>query len=240
MDVAIYTALSAQTAKFRQMDVVANNMANVDTVGYQREGMLFDQFLVKDSGLRKNAYVNDVATYHNTEQGGLMHTANPLDVAIDGEGYFVVQTPLGPRYTRAGGFTKDAQGQLVTAQGYPVTGLDGQPIQFEEADSNIVITQEGVVRAGAQERGVIGMVSFANPQTLQKASGLLFKSEEEPQPAIGARMLQGVLEKSNVAPVKEITQMIKTMRGVGGTAKFIESAYEMERKTIETYGKVDG
>src|SRR6185437_11408288 len=120
MENATYVALSSQMALQRQMDVVANNLANASTPAFKGEEMLFSQYLVQPRGGSPLAFVEDSGTVRDLRQGPIAKTGNPLDLAIAGQGYFAVQTPLGARYTRNGHFQLDSQGQIVTSQGYPV------------------------------------------------------------------------------------------------------------------------
>lgn len=246
MDTSAYVVLSRQLGLFRQMDVIANNVANASTNGFKSEQMLFTEYLMNSgSGQLKRSvsFSNDLATVRDKSQGQMTTTNRPLDAAINGEGYFVVDTPLGPRYTRVGNFTIDSQGQLVTPQGYALQG-DGGPIVFDETDEKIVIREDGTVAAiiegGIQEeRGKLSVVKFDNDSFLREAGNGFYTSEEDPVTADeeNYKVAQGILEGSNVNSVNELTNMIKVNRSVGLTSKFLSDVNELQRRAITVLSK---
>lgn len=134
MDNSIYITLSRQVGMFNDMEMTANNLANVNTPGYQANKLMFSDYLVKDED-RKTAYANDPVNYRDTTGGAIKTTGNSFDVAIDGDAYFQVQSPLGIRYTRAGNFQLNAEGMLVTTEGYAVLGNDGGPINIPQTQA---------------------------------------------------------------------------------------------------------
>jgi flagellar basal-body rod protein FlgF len=175
MQNALLIGLSRQVALSRELDVVANNIANMNTTGFKADGSLFEEYL--NSAARaadtRVSFVQDRATWIDMSAGALERTGNALDVAINGDGFFAVQTQRGVRYTRNGSFQINPSGQLVTAQGDPVLG-DGGPITFQPTDRQISISPDGTisVREGNSkadsQRGKLRLVSFANPRQLQK------------------------------------------------------------------------
>ncbi len=237
MDNGIYIALSRQMALFRDMEITANNIANMDTAGYKAEKLMFDDFLVRDSESPKMAFTNDVSSYKDTRNGPMKATGNPMDMAISGDGYFTVDTPLGTRYTRAGNFQIDAQGMMVTNEGNAVLDDGGQPIIFGPEDNEITVGEAGNIIVDGEERGFLGIVEFDNQQMLERLNSTLYKSDSIPQPAANSRVLHGVVEGSNVQPVLELTRMIQVSRSTSGTAKLIEAQYELERKASNTWAK---
>ncbi len=237
MDNGIYVALSKQLAQFRQMAVIANNIANAETTGYGTEKMLFDDYLVPEGNKRKVAFTQDYNTHRNLEQGKMKQTGNQLDMAIMGKGYFVVDTPNGPRYTRAGNFQIDGNGILVTPEGYPVLGEGGEQIQFQEEDTKVEIREEGFIIVDGEDRGRIEVVDIPNEQLMEKVGKSLYKTDQAALPIENPVVAQGVLEGSNVEPVIEITDMMMTMRRVGNTSQFIDTSYELERRTIGVLAK---
>ena len=152
MENTLLIGLSRQVTLERQMDVIANNVANVTTNGFKADRSLFAEYLMPTAREdnfaagrdRRLSHVLDRATFHDFAQGSPDATKNPLDVAIGGDGMFVVQTPAGERYTRDGSFQIDNQGQLVNASGYPVLGNNG-PIRFQQTDKEIGIAADGNV-----------------------------------------------------------------------------------------------
>src|SRR6185295_12366211 len=151
MENALLIGLSRQIALHRELEVVANNVANLNTTGYKSDGSVFQEFLMPGASAgqfqgtdRRLSFVHDRATWHDFSSGPINQTGNPLDVALDGDAFLVVQTPRGERYTRNGALQINATGQLVTSEGYQVVG-DGGPIQFQSTDSNVSITAEGSI-----------------------------------------------------------------------------------------------
>ncbi len=238
MDNSIYVTLSKELALFKDLDVVANNVANTNTTGFNSEHLLFNTYMTKDinQGQRNNmAFAYNSATYRNMENGGLRTTGNDLDVGIVGDGYFILDTPLGDRYTRAGNFQIDGAGILVNSEGYPVVDATGQHITLPENVITIQIGEAGNIKVNGEDFGAIGIAQFDNPQLLERLSGTMFKSEIQPQPGENFRIAQGMLENSNVQAVAELTHMIKLNHTVADTDKFIETMYDLERKTSNTW-----
>src|SRR6476661_6302232 len=195
MENALLIGLSRQTVLERQLDVVSNNIANVNTSGFKADASLFEQYLMPGAhednfkgSDRRVSYVQDRGTYRNFTQGPAEQTRNPLDIAISGDAFFVVQTAGGERYTRDGGLQMNSQGQLVTAGGNPVLGTSG-PIVFQPTDHDINVSPDGTVTVleGLSRtdsiRGKLRLVSFADAQTLLKQGGNLFAAgSSAPQP----------------------------------------------------------
>lgn len=240
MDNGIYITLSRQMALFRDMEVTANNISNANTTGYGSEHILFNSYLTKDVNQRVRndmAFAYDISTYNNLETGAIQATGNQLDFAIDGNGFFAVETPLGVRYTRAGNFTINSLGTLVTASGDPVLGNNGQYITFPPEVQDIKVGENGVVSVDGEEFGSIDVYAFSNPQLLEKLDGAMFRSEIAPEEASDFRLMQGALASSNVKPVLELTHMIEVSRSVASTAKLIETMYELQRKSANTWAQ---
>jgi len=210
--------LSNQEALQRAMDIVANNVANASTSGFKREGIEFDTLLSRPAPDETLDFVVDRATYRDVSNGPISPTGNPLDIAIQGAGYIPVQTAQGTRYTRAGTFQLNTDGQLTTLAGDVVLGDGDQPISVPSTTTEINISADGFVTArvdkGASlaQLGKLSVVKFDNEQALQAQGRGLYATEQQPQPAAGSGIVQGALEQSNVEPVVEITQMIQIMR----------------------------
>ena len=235
MDNGIYIALSRQTALFRKMDMVAHNIANLDSTGFQAEKVMFDDYVVKEGNRQKIAFAQDVASYRDTAQGNMKTTHNPLDVAINGDGYFVVETANGERYTRAGNFQLDAEGTLVTAEGFPVLDDSSGQITFSPNDKEIVIGEAGNISVDGELRGNLGVVEFANAQSMVQIGNGLLKTDQEPLEAENSRVLHGVLEKSNVKAIEEVVNLVKLSKSVGSTSKYIEVMYELQKSAHDAY-----
>ncbi len=229
------------------MDIVANNIANVDTVGFKGERMMFVEHLVKSKGgetliAPKLAYVRDIATMTDLSEGEFETTGNPLDVAIAGEGFFAVQTPEGETYTRNGRFRLDEQGQLVNQQGNPVLSQGGAPVVFAPTDKKIEIARDGTISTENGELGKLRLVRFDNLQALKRTSGSMFKAEADnpAQPSNDAALVQGALESSNVEGIVEMATMINLHRTYDGVRTFINREDERQRNMIRTLGNPNG
>lgn len=236
MDNSIYVALSKQVATERQLNMLAHNLANASTTGYKAGSMMFSEYLVND-GKNKTSYALDYGVGRDTSQGALESTGNPLDIAIQGKGYFAVRTPEGERYTRAGNFTINQQGQLATMNNDLVLDNTGQPIEFQEQDEKITFFTDGRMEVDGEERAIIGVYQFADEKNLKYVSGNLYSAEEAPVIAEEPRVAQGMLEQSNVQPIIEITKLITTQRNFISSSKFISDLYELQDNAIRTIGK---
>ena len=240
MDNGVYVTLSRELSLFNDMDVGANNIANANTTGYNAEHMLFNTYLAKDINQGQRNPLNfayNASSYRNNENGSLVVTGNDFDVAIQGTGYFTLDTPLGPRYTRSGNFKIDAAGNLISTDGYPVLDSSGQHIALPENVTKVEIGESGNLRVNGEDFGAIGVVQFDNPQLLERLNGTMFKSNITPKPAENFRVVQKALENSNVQPVKELTHMMTLTHSVADTDKLIEIIYDLERKTSTTWSQ---
>lgn len=227
MENSLIIALARQSVLERQMDVIATNLANLETAGFKSEHMIFSELLEKTDDGEVISLVHDVSFVRDLSEGPMVGTQSPLDLAIHGDGYFVVNTPDGERYTRHGVFQLDDTGRIVTTEGNPLLSSGGGPIQIPLETSTITITRDGTVSADAEEIGRIRRVSFADPQALSKiGSGLYDALEQTPLPAPAAEVLQGMVENSNVKGVVEMTRMIDTVRSYQAAAKLADTEHQ--------------
>jgi flagellar basal-body rod protein FlgF len=247
MDNALLIGLSRQTAMMREMSVVANNLANMNTAGYKSQSMLFDQYLMpiasEQSQDKTLSFVQDYGQFRNFADGEIQTTGNPLDVAINGEGMLKVQTPQGVRYTRDGHLQLDATGQLVTSQGYPVLTASGGPITFTSEEGHITIARDGTITttrdgisASEQQRGKLALVTFGNMQSLKNEGENLFSTDQAEQPVTNPRIVQGSVEGSNVKPIVEMTNMMEVMRSYESAQNLVQAADDMRRQAISQIG----
>jgi flagellar basal-body rod protein FlgF/flagellar basal-body rod protein FlgG len=252
MQNTLLIGLSRQVVLERQMDVVANNVANVNTNGFKADRSLFaehlmpgareDNFVGRDRAL---SFVHDRHSFRDFSQGASEQTKNPLDVAIDGSGFLVVQTPAGERYTRDGGLQINNQGQLVTAAGNPVLGTAG-PIVFQPTDHDIAIATDGNVTVvdGPDRtdsvRGKLRLVSFAQAQQLLKEGSNLYSAGEgsAPQADTASRVRQGFIEKSNVNSVAEMSRMIEVTRTYTQISALLQQQSDLHKTAIEKLADV--
>ncbi|MGE9010322.1 flagellar basal-body rod protein FlgF [Leptospira interrogans] len=252
MENTLLVGLSRQMVLERQMDVVANNVANVNTNGFKADRSLFEQFLRSPAHEdnfqrpdRQVAFVQDRGTFKDFAAGASEMTKNPLDVAIDGKGFLVVQTPAGERYTRDGNLQINNQGQLVTQSGFPVMGGSG-PIVFQQTDKQITIAPDGnvTVLEGSNRidsvRGKLRIVSFADAQKLVKEGGNLYSADQgvAPRPDTTSRVNQGYVEKSNVNSVTEMSRMIEITRAYTQISALLQQQSDLHKSAIEKLAEV--
>ena len=252
MENASLVGLSRQMALQRELDVVSNNIANLNTTGFKADNVVFQEFLMP--GARANqfagadrqlSFVHDRATWLDLSQGPVEHTGNPLDVAISGNAFLTVQTPRGERYTRNGALQINAQGQLVTSEGLQVIGQNG-PIVFQPNDRDISIGVDGLisVREGQNttdsQRGKLKLASFDQPQRLQKdgTSTYMAPAGVTPQVPTDARVSQGAIEKSNVKSVMEMTRMVEVTRAYTQIASMLQSQSDTRKSAIDKLAEV--
>lgn len=232
MENTLYIALSRQLAIKRQVEILANNIANAATAGFKGEEMVFVEYLSGRAPDHRLSFVQDMGLARDFRHGPLKNTRSPLDVAIKGEGWFVIQHEGEPHYTRNGHFRLDPEGRLVTSGGDPVLGTDNAPIVFAPADTDIVIGGDGTVRANGEERGRIRIVEFADGAEFDKTSGNLFTSGAEPVES-GSTVAQGMIEQSNVRPVIELTLMVKAMRGYREAQQLVDQEHRRQLNAID-------
>jgi flagellar basal-body rod protein FlgF len=248
----LLVGLSRQLTLERQMDVVANNVANVNTNGFKADRSLFEEFLTsgahEDNFVgrdRRISFVQDRGTFKDFTQGASELTKNPLDVAIDGAGFLVVQTPAGERYTRDGGLKINNQGQLVNSSGYPVLGGSG-PIVLQPTDKELTIAADGnvTVLEGTNRvdsvRGKLRVVRFADAQKLVKEGSNLYAAGAGvgPQPDTASKVQQGFIEKSNVSSVAEMSRMIEVTRAYTSISAMLQQQGDLRKTAIERLADV--
>jgi flagellar basal-body rod protein FlgF len=235
MDNALYVTLSRQKLLLDQMDVVANNVANANTTGYKADRSLFHQYLMNTGDPDTLEFANNLATYQNQNEGPLQETRRVFDVAIQGEGYFRLESPLGTRLTRAGNFRLNANNELVSQQGYIVGGQGGAPVVFQQGDTNILVDNKGVVTANGEQRGQIGVFTPEDSRQLRKIGEGMYSLENTNfQPAEEGKyvIVQGMLEGSNVSSVQEITSMINVSRSVGTASNLVSSLQDLQSEAV--------
>jgi flagellar basal-body rod protein FlgF len=253
MENALLIGLSRQIALHRELEVVANNVANLNTTGYKSDGSVFHEFLMPGAsanqfqgGDRRLSFVHDRATWHDFSSGPINQTGGPLDIAIDGDAFLVVQTPRGERYTRNGALQINATGALVTSEGFQVAG-DGGAIQFQSTDSDVSITADGSITVresgntkSDSARGKLRLVRFDRVTQLQKDGSSLFAAPNgvAPQAATKVRVIQGAVEGSNVRGVIEMARMIEVTRTYTQIAGLLQQHHDMRRNAIDKLAEV--
>lgn len=243
MENALLVGLSRQMSLKRQMDVVANNLANMNTAGFKTGTLIFEKHLMPAAqmngltGEDKNVtFVLDTSIYRSFEEGGFEQTGNEFDVAISGDGWLVVQTADGERYTRNGQLKLNEQGQLVTPAGYPVLG-EGGPISFTPQETGLEIAHDGTLSTVQGVKDRLRLVKFENNFELKQQADTLFRTDQQPQPVSeNVRVMQGVVETSNVKPIVEMSRMIETVRAYSAMAQTMSQAQDLRRDAIEQLG----
>ena len=236
-----YLALARQVALDRAIDVTANNIANLRTTGYKAEKVLFQQYVQQPtSPVTKPdpmSSVVQVGTFTDYQNGAFEKTGNALDFAIQGEGFFAVQTDAGTRYTRDGSFQLDGTGQIVTKDGQPVLDAGGSAIQVPAGANQIVVTGDGQVAADGNVVGQIGVQKFDDPQSLVREGSGLYSASTAPVQS-DAAVVQGMVEDSNVQPVLELTRMMETLRSFQAAQQMVDSQHQLALDAINKIAKV--
>ena len=243
MDNTLLVSLSHQLASYRAMDVIANNIANMSTPAFKREEAQFQQYVEQlpladgQTEPQTLTFVQDAGIARDMSMGQLTRTNAPLDLAINGKGYFEIQTANGPRYTRNGHFTLDAQGRMVTAAGDAVMG-DGGELTITPDDGDIHIAADGTVSGKLGQLGKLKVVDFADDSALTKEGASLYTTTQNAQPVENANIEQGTIETSNVQPVVEISHMMEVLRAYQATASLTQSQEDLMRQAIDKLGSV--
>jgi flagellar basal-body rod protein FlgF len=253
MENTLLVALSRQMSLERQIGVIANNVANVNTNGFKADRSLFEEFL--QTGAREDnfvgrdrrvSFVQDRATLHDFASGPNERTGNPLDVAINGKGFLAVQTPGGERYTRDGALQINAQGQLVTHSGHLVLGANG-PITLQPTDRDIAISADGTITVREGDvtqvdsiRGRHRLVAFDRPQQLQKEGANLYAAPEgmAPRADTASRVNQGFVEKSNVNAITEMSRLMEITRTYQSVASLMQQQNDLRKSAIQMLADV--
>jgi len=234
-----YIALSRQVVLERQLAVVANNIANMDTVGFKRQGILFGEHLATLQDGSSSSYVADLGTTRDVEQGTLRRTERTLDVAIEGDGYFPIQSPAGVRYTRNGQFQLSPTGDIVTNAGFPLLDDGDEPINIPANAKEIVIQKNGQVLADGRPIAKFELTDFDNPQGLVHTANGLYRADFPGEPAEEWTVRQGMVEDSNVNPVTELVYMLSVQRNHQAGHKMVTGEHDRLTRAIREIGKVD-
>ncbi|WP_109465372.1 flagellar hook-basal body complex protein [Albibacillus kandeliae] len=228
-----YVTLSRQGGLMNEMRIVANNIANAATTGFRQEGLVFSEYIRTAPDQPSLSMSRAQVRNTSMEQGALTQTGGRLDLAIEGEGFFLIQTPAGQRLTRAGSFATSANGDLVTPEGHPVLDAGGAPV-FVPAGADVAIADDGTISADGQPLGQVGLYLPADPLQLKREDGVRFDSPAGVLPAEDARLIQGFLEGSNVNPVLQIARMIEVQRAYEMGQSFLETEDQRIRNAVKT------
>ena len=235
MDAALYTTLNRQSGLMREMGVVANNIANSSTTGFRREGVVFSEYVAALDHDPSLSMAHASGRHVDLSQATLAQTGGTFDFAIQGEGFFLVETPQGERLTRAGSFTPSAEGELVTPDGFRLLDAGGAPI-FVPPDTKVALARDGTLSANDEPVAQVGLWRPTDPLALRHQSGTLFDGGAL-EPVEDGQILQGMLEDSNVQPVSEIARMIEVQRAYELGQKFLDAEDERVRGVIQALGR---
>jgi flagellar basal-body rod protein FlgF len=237
MNSGMYAALSGNLTAMRRLEVLSNNLANASTPGFKADQLHFESVLAGVKNPSQEPVLSNERFSTDFTSGTLQKSDNTLDLALDGDGFFVVNTPQGPAYTRQGNFHRGTGGRLVNADGYELQGQNG-PITV--AGSRVEIGEGGVVTVDGAASGTLARVDFPKPYALTKSGGGLFVPADPqvaPVPS-NTQVRQGYLETSNVKVIVEMARMIETSRYFESCAKAVKSYDDMAAKAANEVGKV--
>ncbi len=247
MENPIYIALSRQMQLRQQMDVVAHNLANMNTPAFKSDKIIFAEYLSKaqagfgqpENGRSngKHAFVRNIGQARNLSEGPMNHTGNELDVGIAGEGYFVVETEQGNRYTRHGRFQLNQNRELINTQGNILQSAGGGAISIPVEATQISIAPDGTVANGDETIGRIALVTFDDQQELVREANNLYKTDQAEKPTERTNIVQGMLEQSNVNAILEMTQMIDIHRTHDSVKRIMDDEHQRIERMINRLGR---
>lgn len=244
MDNVMYVGLSRQMTLQRELDVIANNIANAETAGFKVESLNVETeprtLPSGDGSLGTINFALDSGVTRDFSQGSLKATGAALDMAIQGEGFFQISTPAGNRFTRDGRFSLDTQGKIVNAQGNAVLDAGGGEITLDPTKGRPTLGQDGTISQEGQIVGKVGVVRFASLSALSKDGDGAYRNDSnvQPQPATDARVMQGMLETSNVQPITQISKLIEVSRAYESIARMMDMTSDLSGQTIDRLGRV--
>lgn len=246
MDSTLSIALSHQSAVRRRMDVVANNIANMNTTAFQKESVMFKEFQVELQNTNSPigntiSFIQDVGSKRSFKAGNFIPTNNSLDIAISGQGYLTMESIEGePRYTRNGHLSINNDGMLVGAGGALVLSDGGATIPIGAQDTDISIGKDGTINSSAGPLGKLGLVEFTDEQRngLKKVGQSLYSSTEVPEAATDSLITQGMLESSNVNAIEEMTSMLETLRSYQSVQSMMKDYLDLKNSSLRTIAAV--
>lgn len=244
MDALTIAAASGMRSRIESLDLIANNLANSTTSGYKRDQEFYSLYTSEEAadGSDSTAATLPVIQRQWTDfsPGVMQVTGNPLNIALGGAGFFVVNGPSGPLYTRNGALQVLPSGELGTSEGYPLLGADGGTIHVSNT-APITISNQGAVQQNSQNVGQIAVVNFKSTASLQKLAGSCFQntdSSNPPVPAAGVEVQEGKLEGSNVPVAEAAMRLVGVMRQFEMLQKAVGIANEMDMKSIQEVARV--
>lgn len=230
-----YLLVASGLGLHSQAEIDANNLANSQTVGFEADTLIYVPYDVRESKKRSLTFALDQGTSRDLTMGDLQPTHKPLDLAISGEGYFGIDTPHGLQLTKAGNFTLDEEGFIITPQGYHLLSRDNQPIAIPANATEITVGKNGMMITSEGEVGQVGVFNVSEPRRLVKVGkNLLRSSEEVPEPVEEEKfnMLQGFLQQSNTSSILQTTKMMETSRAYEMNASLIQASHRLRKDAV--------
>jgi flagellar basal-body rod protein FlgF len=245
MDSIAVTAAAGLRSRMEALDLLSNNLANTSTSGYKADREFYSLYQSEEANLSSNEL--GAATlphikkqWVDFKQGTLQPTGNPLDLALTQKGFFAVNGPNGPLYTRNGAFTKSSTGVLMTTDGYAVRGAGGKPIQLDPG-LPIAVSSSGSVQQGGEEVGHLEVVDFTDPSVLSKVGSNYFRSTDpkaNPTPVLDPTVQQGQIEASNVSPAESAVRLVELMRQYEMLQKAVSVTADMNKRATDDVARV--
>ncbi len=238
MDNAGYTTLTRQSGLLHEMQSIANNIANISTTGFRGEGLAFSEYVKSLGGDPSLSMATANVRITNLEQGALTQTGGSFDFAIEGPGFFMLESQEGPLLTRAGSFSPNQEGELVTPDGLSLLDVGGSPVFIPPDAAQIALAADGTLTADGRPLTEIGLFLPSDPNDLSHRDGVRFAAPGGAVQVLeGAALMQGFVENSNVDAVSEIARMIEVQHAYELGQKFLEQEDERIRSVMRTLGK---
>ncbi|MBW4974472.1 flagellar hook-basal body complex protein [Roseovarius mucosus] len=234
MESAGYTTLTRQSGLLRELQVVANNIANAATTGYRQEGLIFSEFVKRTEGGPSLSMARGNVRMTSTLQGPLTPTGGMLDLAIEGDGFFLIETPAGERLTRAGSFTLSAQGDLVTPDGFRVLDAGGAPVFIPPDATSIGLSPDGTLSDNGRPLAQIGLVRPIDRVGMIREDGVMFHADGGFEPVEEGVIHQGFLEGANVDPIGQVARMIEVQRAYEMGQSFLDTEHERVTSALDS------
>lgn len=232
METAGYTTLTRQSGLLREMQVIANNIANAATTGYRQEGVIFSEYVSGGQAAPSVSMTRTSAHSTSMQQGALTQTGGQLDFAIEGPGFFLIETSQGERLTRAGSFSTSPEGTLVTPDGNPVLDAGGAPVFIPPDATDLSVSADGTISVAGRPLGQLGLVQPTDPLDLVREAGVMFRFEGDTEPVEEGSILQGFLESANVEPVLQLSRMIEVQRAYELGQSFLDAENDRVREAL--------
>ena len=238
METSLYVGLTGQVAMERRLATIANNVANAGTTGFRAEGVHFSTIVSRTAPF-VTAFATEGSAHVDPRSGGLITTGNPLDVAIQGEGFMAIQTPQGTAYTRDGRMQMLSTGDLVSLNGHPILDVSGSPITLDPSGGPAAINRDGTLQQGGRAIGAIGLFEVDLSKGYKRYENSGFVPSSTPLPIEDFTrngVVQGFIEESNVNPILEMTHLIAVQRAFEAMSSGMEQRDSTLRDTIQALG----